>query len=58
MLAGVSLDNPAVAELLDGLQDSGIFSRVELLTLKEREGKDVAAGLRGPVRVLVGAGSK
>jgi Tfp pilus assembly protein PilN len=37
VLAGVSLDNPAVAELLDGLQDSGIFSRVELLTLKERE---------------------
>jgi Tfp pilus assembly protein PilN len=37
LLGGVSLDNPAVAELLDGLQDSGIFSRVELLTLKERE---------------------
>ena len=42
MLAGVSLDNPAVAELLDGLQDSGIFSRVELLTLKEREDSDVS----------------
>src|SRR3990172_8446157 len=37
LLGGVSLDNPAVAELLDGLQDSGLFSRVELLTLKERE---------------------
>jgi hypothetical protein len=38
VLAGVSLDNPSVAELLDGLQRSGIFSRVELKTLKEREG--------------------
>lgn len=37
LLSGVSLDNPAVAELLDGLQDSGIFRRVELLTLRERE---------------------
>jgi hypothetical protein len=42
VLGGVSLDNPAVAELLDGLQKSGIFSRVELLTLKEREDKDVS----------------
>jgi Tfp pilus assembly protein PilN len=40
VLNGVSLDNPAVAELLDGLQKSGIFSRVELLTLKERDEKD------------------
>jgi Tfp pilus assembly protein PilN len=39
---GVSLDNPAVAELLDGLQKSGVFKRVELLTLKEREDKDAA----------------
>jgi type IV pilus assembly PilN-like protein len=39
ILGGVSLDNPAVAELLDGLQKSGIFSHVELLTLKEREDK-------------------
>lgn len=38
VLSGVSLDNPAVAELLDGLQHSGIFSRVELLKLKERDG--------------------
>jgi Tfp pilus assembly protein PilN len=38
VLAGVSLDNPSVAELLDGLQHSGIFSKVELKTLKEREG--------------------
>ncbi len=41
-LDGVSLDNPSVAELLDGLQKSGIFSRVELLTLKEREDKESA----------------
>ena len=38
MLSGVSLDNQPVADLLDGLQHSGIFSRVELLKLKEREG--------------------
>jgi Tfp pilus assembly protein PilN len=37
LLAGVSLDNPAVTELLDGLQDSGLFSHVELVTCKERE---------------------
>jgi Tfp pilus assembly protein PilN len=36
-LGGISLDNPAVGELLEGLQDSGVFSRVELLVLKERE---------------------
>jgi Tfp pilus assembly protein PilN len=36
-LTGVALDNPAVAELLDGLQDSGLFGRVELLTMKQRE---------------------
>ena len=40
--SGVSLDNPAVAELLDGLQKSGVFRRVELLTLKEREDKEAA----------------
>jgi len=40
VLAGTSLDNPAVAQLFEGLQKSGIFNRVELLTLKEREGKD------------------
>ena len=39
---GVSLDNPAVAELLDGLQKSGVFRRVELVTLKEREDKEAA----------------
>jgi len=44
VLTGVSLDNPAVAELLDGLQDSGLFGRVELLTMKERE--DGSGGLR------------
>ena len=42
LLSGVSLDNPAVAELLDGLQHSGMFSHVELLKLKEREGKGVS----------------
>jgi Tfp pilus assembly protein PilN len=36
-LTGVALDNPAVAELLDGLQDSGLFGRVELQLMKERE---------------------
>jgi Tfp pilus assembly protein PilN len=41
-LTGVSLDNPSVAELLDGLQHAGIFSRVELLKLKEREDKSSA----------------
>jgi Tfp pilus assembly protein PilN len=41
-LSGVSVDNPSVAELLDGLQHAGIFSRVELLKLKEREDKSSA----------------
>jgi Tfp pilus assembly protein PilN len=41
-LNGVSLDNPAVAELLDGLQKSGVFKHVELLTLKEREDRDAS----------------
>jgi hypothetical protein len=36
-LEGVSLDNPAVAELVVGLEQSGIFRRVELNTLNERE---------------------
>jgi hypothetical protein len=31
-----------VVELLDGLQGSGIFSRVELLASKEREAAEVA----------------
>jgi Tfp pilus assembly protein PilN len=39
-LNGVSLDNQAVPELLDGLQKSGVFKRVELLTFKEREDKE------------------
>ena len=42
VVSGVSLDNPAVAELLDGLQDSGIFSRVELVVSKERRDGDVS----------------
>jgi hypothetical protein len=37
LLSGVSLDNPAVGELLDGLQNSGMFSRVVLNGLNERE---------------------
>jgi hypothetical protein len=41
-VAGVSLDNPAVAELFDGLQKSGVFRKVDLVTLKEREDKDAA----------------
>jgi hypothetical protein len=38
----VSLDSPAVFELLDGLQNSGIFSRVVLNVLTEREGRELA----------------
>jgi Tfp pilus assembly protein PilN len=41
-VSGVSLDNPAVAELFDGLQDSGIFRRVELVESKERKDGGVA----------------
>ena len=41
LLTGVSLDNPSVAELLDGLQHSGIFSQVKLLKLKERDDKSL-----------------
>lgn len=36
-LQGVSLDRPAVAELLDKLQHSGLFQSVELASLKERQ---------------------
>jgi Tfp pilus assembly protein PilN len=39
---GVSLDNPSVGEMLDGLQDSGMFRRVELLVLKERPEGDIS----------------
>lgn len=42
ILGGTSLDNASVAELLDGLQNSGVFNHVELLTLKEREDKVAA----------------
>jgi Tfp pilus assembly protein PilN len=41
-LAGVSLDNPAVAELVVGLEQSGIFRRVELNTLNERPEADTS----------------
>jgi hypothetical protein len=40
LLTGVSLDNISVAELQTGLQRAGIFSKVELLKLKAREGKN------------------
>jgi hypothetical protein len=43
-LEGVSLDNPAVAELVVGLEQSGLFRRVELNTLNERQ--DVDTSLR------------
>jgi hypothetical protein len=46
LLRGVSLDNAAVVELLDGLQDSGVFSHVELLVSKEREGEGDQSALR------------
>jgi hypothetical protein len=42
LVGGVSLDNPAVLELLDGLQDSGIFSHVVLLASKERKTNDIS----------------
>jgi hypothetical protein len=42
VLSGVSLDSPAVFELLDGLQNSGMFSRVVLNVLTEREGREIA----------------
>jgi Fimbrial assembly protein (PilN) len=42
LLSGVSLDNSAVAELFESLQDSGIFRRVELLATKERQGAEVS----------------
>ena len=36
ILAGQSLDNPSVAELLDRLQESKLFTNVELISLRER----------------------
>jgi Tfp pilus assembly protein PilN len=36
-VTGVSLDNPAVADLLDGLQHAGLFGQVELVSMKRRE---------------------
>lgn len=42
LLDGVALDNSSVAQMLNDLKESGIFSRVELLSLKERENKDAA----------------
>ena len=42
VLSGESLDNPSVAELLDGLQESRLFAQVKLISLKEREYNGVA----------------
>jgi hypothetical protein len=42
LLTGVSLDSPAVFELLDGLQNSGMFSRVVLNQLTERENDEAS----------------
>lgn len=39
-VTGVSLDSPIVAELLDKLQYSGLFTSVELVLLKERKEED------------------
>lgn len=41
IVRGVSLDNAAVVEMLDGLQDSDVFSRVELTESKERPGGEL-----------------
>jgi hypothetical protein len=41
VVRGVSLDNPAVADMLGGLQDSGMFSRVEW-QMKERAEGDIS----------------
>jgi Tfp pilus assembly protein PilN len=41
VVSGVSLDNPAVADMLGGLNDSGMFSRVEVV-MKERAEGDVS----------------
>jgi type IV pilus assembly PilN-like protein len=42
LLSGVSLDSPAVFELLDGLQNSGMFSRVVLNQLTERANDEMS----------------
>jgi hypothetical protein len=41
LIGGVAMDSSSVAEFLDGLQDSGIFSHVEL-SVKERQDGDLA----------------
>lgn len=38
LLAGVSIDTESVTELMAGLKSAGIFSAVELLKLKQRDG--------------------
>ncbi len=42
ILAGQSLDNPSVAELLDRLQESKLFTNVELISLRERRSGGIA----------------
>ena len=42
VLSGQSLDNPSVAELLDRLQASKLFTNVELISLKERRSGGIA----------------
>jgi hypothetical protein len=42
VVGGVSLDDRAWAEMLDGLRESGMFSLVEPLLLKEREESDIS----------------
>jgi Tfp pilus assembly protein PilN len=41
VLIGLALDSPSVAELLDRLQQTGLFNGVELISLKEREEEGV-----------------
>jgi Tfp pilus assembly protein PilO len=42
VLSGTSLDNLAVSELIAGLKESKVFSRVNLAMLKEREDKNAS----------------
>lgn len=42
LLTGVSLDNAAVLELLESLEQSGVFNHVELVASTERDGDDAS----------------
>ena len=48
VLTGVSLDYPAVTEFVDGLQSSGIFSVVELTSMKERADNETSGKRSNP----------